>query len=76
MRQVMPMCAESELLPEVRCPQCNRLLFKGRVIQVEIKCPKCHWCHTITTVDRCCCIGVGGGGLGKRGDKLATLKCD
>ena len=54
MRQVMPMCAESELLPEVRCPQCNRLLFKGRVIQVEIKCPKCHWCHTIATEDRCC----------------------
>ena len=72
MRQVTPMCAESELLPEVRCPQCNRLLFKGRVIEVEIKCPKCHWCHKIATVDRCCCIGVGGGGLGKRGDKLTT----
>ena len=42
MKQVTLTCAESELLPEVRCPQCNRLLFKGRVIEVEIKCPKCH----------------------------------
>ena len=66
MRQVAPACVEPELLPEVRCPQCNRLLFKGRVIQVEIKCPKCHWCHNIKTMDRCCCIEVGCAEQGKR----------
>lgn len=34
-------------LPEVRCPHCHRLLFKGRVIQIEIKCPKCHCCYFV-----------------------------
>ena len=24
-----------------RCPHCNRLLFKGWITYVEIKCPKC-----------------------------------
>lgn len=69
MKQVTLTCAESELLPEVRCPQCNRLLFKGRVIEVEIKCPKCHWCHSITTVERCCCIEVGCAAPEKRAAK-------
>ena len=54
MSRTAPTNEETTVLPEVRCPQCNRLLFKGRVIQVEIKCPKCHWCHTIATEDRCC----------------------
>ncbi len=26
---------------EIRCLSCNRLLLKGRVAQIEIKCPKC-----------------------------------
>lgn len=26
---------------EIRCRSCNRLLLKGRVAQIEIKCPKC-----------------------------------
>ncbi|MDU4960329.1 MAG: Com family DNA-binding transcriptional regulator [Sporomusaceae bacterium] len=30
-----------------RCPHCNRLLFKGCVRYVEIKCPKCGCIHTI-----------------------------
>jgi phage FluMu protein Com len=58
MRQVAPTWAESELLTEVRCPRCNRLLFKGQVIQVEIKCPKCHLCQNITTVKHCFSIEV------------------
>ncbi len=29
-------------LSEIRCRRCNRLLFRGRVDYVEIKCPKCH----------------------------------
>lgn len=28
-----------------RCPHCNRLLFKGRIYYVEIKCPKCGCIH-------------------------------
>lgn len=28
-------------LPEVRCKNCNKLLFLGKVQYVEIKCPKC-----------------------------------
>ncbi len=28
-------------LPEIRCRRCRRLLMKGEIKQVEIKCPKC-----------------------------------
>jgi len=28
-------------LREIRCRKCNRLLMKGDVLQIEIKCPKC-----------------------------------
>jgi phage FluMu protein Com len=35
LRQAKPMW------PEVRCCQCNRLLFRGLVEDVEIKCPRC-----------------------------------
>ncbi len=28
-------------LPEMRCSQCNRLLFLGIVEDVEVKCPRC-----------------------------------
>ncbi|PKN35627.1 MAG: hypothetical protein CVU61_02055 [Deltaproteobacteria bacterium HGW-Deltaproteobacteria-19] len=28
-------------LPEIRCLRCHRLLMKGRIRKVEIKCPKC-----------------------------------
>lgn len=31
----------SQLLPEVRCQKCGRLLFKGIIEAVEIKCPRC-----------------------------------
>ncbi|MBI9112815.1 Com family DNA-binding transcriptional regulator [Maridesulfovibrio ferrireducens] len=24
-----------------RCPVCGRLLMKGKVIEVQVKCPKC-----------------------------------
>ena len=31
-------------MTEVRCPKCNRLLFKTEdvISYLEIKCPKCH----------------------------------
>ena len=28
-------------LKEIRCRKCNRLLMKGDILKVEIKCPKC-----------------------------------
>ncbi|WP_415716984.1 Com family DNA-binding transcriptional regulator [Maridesulfovibrio sp.] len=28
-------------MTEHRCPVCRRLLMKGKVIEVHIKCPKC-----------------------------------
>jgi phage FluMu protein Com len=28
-------------LNEIRCVKCRRLLMKGAVIEVEVKCPKC-----------------------------------
>ena len=30
-----------DALPEIRCRRCRRLLMKGEIRQVEIKCPKC-----------------------------------
>jgi iron complex transport system substrate-binding protein len=31
----------SRILREIRCKKCKRLLMKGEVKEVEIKCPKC-----------------------------------
>ena len=28
-------------LPQKRCDKCNRLLFRGYVKSITIKCPKC-----------------------------------
>jgi len=28
-------------LPKYRCPYCDRLLYKGHIIEIAIKCPRC-----------------------------------
>jgi phage FluMu protein Com len=28
-------------LRDVRCPYCDRLLYRGEVVMVQIKCPRC-----------------------------------
>ncbi len=28
-------------MKEIRCRKCHRLLMKGEVVKIEIKCPKC-----------------------------------
>ncbi|WP_084146968.1 Com family DNA-binding transcriptional regulator [Maridesulfovibrio zosterae] len=28
-------------MTEHRCPVCKRLLMKGNIIEVQVKCPKC-----------------------------------
>lgn len=33
-------------LPEIRCRRCRRLLMKGEIKRVEIKCPKCGYVQT------------------------------
>ena len=33
--------AKFEEKPEIRCGQCGRLLGKGDIVHVEIKCPRC-----------------------------------
>jgi len=30
-----------DMKKEYRCPVCKRLLFKGKIIQIETRCPKC-----------------------------------
>lgn|GEM_PF-1332264 len=40
-------------MAEIRCKKCRRLLMKGAVMAVEIKCPKCGHIQTIE----------GGGGV-------------
>jgi iron complex transport system substrate-binding protein len=32
---------------EIRCKKCKRLLMKGEVQAIEIKCPKCGYVQTI-----------------------------
>jgi phage FluMu protein Com len=34
-------------MPEIRCKKCGRLLMKGVVVAVEIKCPKCKYINVI-----------------------------
>jgi phage FluMu protein Com len=35
------------ILPVHRCPYCNKFLYRGDIIEIEIKCPRCkhiiHW---------------------------------
>ena len=33
--------SDGNALPEIRCRRCRRLLLKGEIKWVEIKCPKC-----------------------------------
>lgn len=37
---------------EYRCPQCNKLMFKGLLVdsEIEIKCRSCHRMNVITSV--------------------------
>lgn len=28
-------------MPEIRCKRCNKLLFRGNGVKIEIKCPRC-----------------------------------
>ena len=40
---------EDEVLAEVRCPECNRLLCYAELgMTVSIKCPRCKWHGRIT----------------------------
>lgn len=46
----MNMCVDYERpKTEIRCRKCNRLLMKGEVMLVEIKCPKCGLIQEIST---------------------------
>lgn len=48
--QNQPMVGQISELAAFRCPHCNRLLFKGWIQYVEIKCPKCG-CVQAVSVD-------------------------
>ncbi|MCU7119854.1 Com family DNA-binding transcriptional regulator [Salmonella enterica] len=36
----------------IRCYQCSKLLFKGRVIEVQVKCPRCGFMNEVSAVER------------------------
>ncbi len=38
-------------MSDIRCRKCRRLLMKGKVKEVEIKCPKCRYIQTIKGCD-------------------------
>ncbi len=38
-------------LKEIRCKRCKRLLMKGYVMLIEIKCPKCGYLQIIESED-------------------------
>jgi len=35
-------------MESIRCPKCNKLLFKAKSAEIEIKCPRCGTINTIT----------------------------
>lgn len=47
MQEQSPAAREAELVL-YRCPHCNRLLFKGCVRYVEIKCPRCGYVYNVS----------------------------
>jgi phage FluMu protein Com len=40
------------MLPFNRCLNCNKLLFKGRFIEVEIKCRHCKTVNHLSAAER------------------------
>lgn len=34
-------------MKEIRCKKCNRLLFKGWVLRVDVKCSKCGYINKL-----------------------------
>lgn len=38
---------QSLYVNEIRCKKCKRLLMKGQVKEIEIKCPKCGYVQKI-----------------------------
>ncbi|MGN0905347.1 MAG: Com family DNA-binding transcriptional regulator [Alphaproteobacteria bacterium] len=39
-------------MESIRCPKCNKLLFKANSAEVEIKCPRCGTLNTIKVLNR------------------------
>ncbi len=35
---------------EIRCQKCKRLLMKGTIIAIEIKCPKCGYIQIFSNI--------------------------
>lgn len=42
---------EKQMKSEIRCRKCKRLLMKGEVRHIEIKCPKCGLIQEIGTAE-------------------------
>jgi phage FluMu protein Com len=38
-------------LPEHRCPNCGRLLYKGIVMEIQVKCSRCKSMVCFTLLD-------------------------
>ncbi|MEE8329208.1 MAG: Com family DNA-binding transcriptional regulator [Thermodesulfovibrionia bacterium] len=39
-------------MKEIRCKQCNRLLMKGIVVVIQIKCRKCKYTQFFTDLSK------------------------
>ncbi|WP_413541398.1 Com family DNA-binding transcriptional regulator [Salmonella enterica] len=37
---------------QVRCIQCSKLLFKGQIVEVQIKCPRCGFVNEVSAFER------------------------
>jgi len=47
-------------LIKTRCKKCDRLLFKGAIKTIEIKCPKCGYIQTfVSSPQKTLDIGLG-----------------
>ncbi|EKE2594416.1 Com family DNA-binding transcriptional regulator [Salmonella enterica subsp. enterica serovar Nima] len=36
----------------IRCLRCNKLLFKGRFIEIQIKCTRCGYMNELSATER------------------------
>ncbi|EEI6239508.1 Com family DNA-binding transcriptional regulator [Salmonella enterica subsp. enterica] len=41
-------------MKETRCLRCNKLLFKGRFIEIQIKCSRCGYVNELSTTPTSC----------------------
>ncbi len=59
-------------MTEIRCKKCNRLLMKGVVSLVEIKCPKCGYLQRVVSAFEFDAYKENAERLGRKSDNIVS----